>query len=316
MIADKFWIVLDDQPNLEYTDRHKSVCPKEQAEIHVVDLERAGPTRRWTIPLRLQAGSWPTPEPRIEKVQETLEPVEMTAIRVTVVPEYTDPKIWKKLKKSGQTILELTTSIKGQDVRTYGWQHTDLGKEEFLTGYIKVPKGQEEALLGAAAWPESLLATAERLKTDPEYKRQKVLWVERETAETSMDYFARVASQASTEKARIVWRRGGNNALGVEGASNAPPGWTRVCIQGCPFWWGPNATKQYLERRGIEVMAASMSPSRTKAQGWLLLAKSDTQDMEQDHFWMCGEHDITCRKWKKRAPHSGGRKRSQMEARK
>ena len=302
MIIDKFWIVLDDQPSLEYTDRHMSICPKEQAEIHVVDLERAGPTRRWTIPLRLPAGQWPIPEPRIEKVQETLEPVELTAIRVTVVREYTDPKIWKKLKKSGQTILELATSIKGQDVRTYGWQHTDLGKEEFLTGYIKVPKGQEEALLGPAAWPESLLAVAERLKTDPEYKRQKVLWVERETAETSMDYFARVATQASAGKARIIWRRGGNNALGVEGASNAPPGWTRVCIQGSPFWWGPNATKQYLERRGIDVMTASMSPPRTKAQGWLLLAKSDTKDMEQDHFWVCGEHDITCRKWKKGPP--------------
>ena len=88
----------------------------------------------------------------------------------------------------------------------------------------------------------------------------------------------------------------------MEGASNAPPGWTRVCIQGSPFWWGPNATKQYLERRGIEVMAASMSPPRTKAQGWLVLAKSDTKDTEQDHFWVCGEHDITCRKWKKGHP--------------
>ena len=151
----------------------------------------------------------------MEKVQETLQPVELTAIRVTVVREYTDPKIWKQLKKSGQTILELATSIKGQDVRTNGWHHTDLGKEE-LTGYIKVPKGQEEALLGAAAWPESLLAVAERLKTDPEYKRQKVLWVERETAESSMDYFARVPTQASTGKAMIIWRRGGNNALGME----------------------------------------------------------------------------------------------------
>ena len=101
MIIDKFWIVLDDQPNLEYTDRHMSLCPKEQAEIHVVDLERAGPTRRWTIPLRLPAGQWPIPEPRIEKVQETLEPVELTAIRVTVVREYTDPKIWKKIEEVG-----------------------------------------------------------------------------------------------------------------------------------------------------------------------------------------------------------------------
>ena len=41
MIIDKFWIVLDDQPTLEYTDRHMSICPKEQAEI-----QRAGPTRR------------------------------------------------------------------------------------------------------------------------------------------------------------------------------------------------------------------------------------------------------------------------------
>ena len=95
MIIDKFWIVLDEQPSLEYTDRHMSICPKEQAEIHVVDLERAGPTRRWTIPLRLPAGQWPIPESRIEKVQETLEPVELTAIRVTVVREYTDPTIWK-----------------------------------------------------------------------------------------------------------------------------------------------------------------------------------------------------------------------------
>ena len=108
------------------------------------------------------------------------------------------------MKKSAQTILEFATSIKGQDVRRYGWQHTDLGKEEFLTGHIKVPKGQEEALLGPAAWPESLLAVAERLKTDLECKRQKVLWVERETAETSMDYFARVATQASAGKARII----------------------------------------------------------------------------------------------------------------
>ena len=38
-------------------------------------------------------------------------------------------------------------------------------------------------------------------------------------------------------------------------------------------------------------MAASMSPPRTKAK-----------DMEQDHFWVCGEHDITCRKWKKGPP--------------
>ena len=49
-------------------------------------------------------------------------------------------------------------------------------------------------------------------------------------------------------------------------------------------------------------MAGSMPPPRTKAQGWLLVAKSDTKDMEQDHFWTCGEHDITCRKWKKGPP--------------
>ena len=95
VITEKFWVVLDDQPNLEYTDSHMSICPKEQAEMHVIDLERAGPTRRWTIPLRLPAGKWPILEPRIEKVQETLEPVELTAIRVTVVREYTDPKICK-----------------------------------------------------------------------------------------------------------------------------------------------------------------------------------------------------------------------------
>ena len=162
--------------------------------------------------------------------------------------------------------------------------HTD-GNTQTSEKKSSSREGQEGALLGPAAWPESLLAVAERLKTDPEYKRQKVLWVERETAETSMDYFARVATQASAGKARIIWRRGGNNALGVEGASNAPPGWIRVCIQGSPFWWRPNATKQYLERRGIDVMTARMSPPRTKAQGWLLLAKSDTKDMEQDHQW-------------------------------
>ena len=106
-------------------------------------------------------------------MQETLEPVELTAIRVTVVREYTDPRIWNKLKKSGQTILELATSINGQDVRTHGWQHTDLGKEEFLTGYIKGLKGQEEALLGPAAWPESLFVVAERLKKDPETENKK-----------------------------------------------------------------------------------------------------------------------------------------------
>ena len=33
------------------------------------------------------------------------------------------------------------------------------------------------------------------------------------------------------------------------------------------LWWGPNATKQYLERRGIEVMAASMSPPRNQSTG-------------------------------------------------
>ena len=53
---------------------------------------------------------------------------------------------------------------------------------------------------------------------------------------------------------------------------------------------------------GLKVWQRSMSSPRTKAQGWLFLAKSDTKDMEQDHFWMCGEHDITCRKWKKGPP--------------
>ena len=124
----------------------------------------------------------------------------------------------------------------------------------------------------------------------------------------SHDTSHRLSLILSRKKARIVWRRGGNNALGVVGAPNAPPGWTRVCSQSSPFWWGTNATKQYLERRGLEVMAASMSPPRTKAQGWLLLAKSDTKDLEQDDFWLCGEHDITCRKREKnltRTPPSG-----------
>ena len=222
------------------------------------------------------------------------------------------------MKKWGQTILELATSIKGQDVHTYGW-HTDLGKEEFLTGYIKVPKGQEEALLGPAAWQESLLAVAERLQTDPEYKRTKstvggkgnrrnVHGLLRQGTHASQHW----ESEDHLEERRKQCAESGRS---VQRTSRLD----QSLHPGQPVLVGTNATKQYLERRGIEVMTASMSSPRTKAQGWLKLAKSDTKDMEQDHFWMCGEHDITCRKWKKgpqeRHGHSCGRKRRQMEAR-
>ena len=95
-ISDKVWIVLHDQANLEYSERHVEICPKEKASIHVVDLERSGPTRRWTIPLRLPAGARPIPEARTEKVEETVDPVEMTAIRVTVVQEADHIWSWRR----------------------------------------------------------------------------------------------------------------------------------------------------------------------------------------------------------------------------
>ena len=42
---------------------------------------------------------WPIQEQKTIKVEETLEPVELVAIRLTVVKEFTDPAVWKSARR-------------------------------------------------------------------------------------------------------------------------------------------------------------------------------------------------------------------------
>ena len=161
-IQKPFWLVLDDQEELEFND--ESVCPKDQTVKKKVYFEKTGPHTR----LVLQ-------EQKAIKVEETLEPVELVAIRLTLVKEFTDPAVWKAARRNGQRVLDMVPSLKNKDVRTFGWQGAEISKNDtVLMGYEKMANGTEQVTVNDDRFSTKALITAERLKFDAAFPRQKV----------------------------------------------------------------------------------------------------------------------------------------------
>ena len=104
---------------------------------------------------------WPFQEQTTTNVEETLVPVELVAIRLTVVKEFSDPAVWKSARRNGQRVLDPEQTGR-EDIRLA--RSRDL--EERLTGYVKMAKGAEQAVLNPDNFSAKALITAERLKSD------------------------------------------------------------------------------------------------------------------------------------------------------
>ena len=126
-------------------------------------MHEVGPnsTNRSTVALQ---------EQKTIKVEETLEPVELVAIRLTVVKEFTDPAVWKSARRNGQRVLDMEPSLIKLDVWTNGWLEAEISKND--TGYLNMVRGTEQAVLNPDSCSGKALITAERLKSDPTLLRQ------------------------------------------------------------------------------------------------------------------------------------------------
>ena len=146
-IQKPFWLVLDEQEELEFND--ESVCPKDQTARRKVNFETTGPCTRFVLPLHVEAQS-SIQEQKAIKVEETLEQVELVATHLTVVKEFTDPAVWNAARRNGQRVLDMAPSLKNKDVRTCGWQEEEISKNDrVLAGYVKMAEGTEQAMLNA-----------------------------------------------------------------------------------------------------------------------------------------------------------------------
>ena len=188
-IQKPLWLVLDEQEDLEFSD--ESVCPKDQTVNRKVYFEKTGPYTRFVLPLRVEA-EWP--------IGKHLSPSVSRLSR-----SFTDTAVWKAARRNGQRVLDMAPSLTIEDVRANGWQEA--------TGYVKVAKGTEHAMLNTDSFSGKALITAETLQSDSAFLRH---WIERNKEETAEEYLERVRTSAKETAARIVWRRG-QSSLGLEG---------------------------------------------------------------------------------------------------